>query len=70
MSYVDGSPWFTVDEAAGVLRMHPVTLRKHLSAGTITGHQFTEPKGRWRIHRDDLEAFMAPAPRRANLRSA
>ena len=59
-----GTPWMTVAQAARYMGRHPVTVRRYLEDGRMTGFQVTEPGGQWRIHRDDIDQFMrAPADR-------
>lgn len=48
--------FLTVDEAAALLQMHPVTLRNHLRKGTIPGRKIG---GEWRLSRAALEKYLS-----------
>lgn len=52
--------WFDTSQA-GYAGRHPVTVRRALEAGEFHGGQ---PKsgGRWRIHRDCLDAWVLGTP--------
>ncbi len=52
---MDVQDFLTLDEAAKMLQMHPVTVRRHLRNGTIPGRKIG---GEWRISRMGLEAFL------------
>lgn len=45
----------TIVEAAKILQMHPVTVRRHMRAGKLPGRKIG---GEWRISRDVLEQFL------------
>jgi excisionase family DNA binding protein len=55
-----GEPLLTLREAAGVLRLHPRTVRQYVRAGELEGRVIG---GRWRFRRGDLDAFYENAPR-------
>lgn len=48
--------WHSTATAAAVVGSHPSTVLKALEAGELHGAQRIK-KGRWRIHRDCLEAW-------------
>lgn len=48
--------WFNTSQAADHANNHADTIRKALEAGTLHGIQ-RKTKGRWRIHRDCLNAW-------------
>lgn len=50
--------WFTVPQAAEYAGMHPKTVRNACEAGTLRAGQRVKG-GHWRIHRDDLDAWLA-----------
>lgn len=52
------SDWMSVKPAAAHMGRHPVTVRKGLESEQLLGYQRKEPKGDWRIHRDDCGRFM------------
>jgi excisionase family DNA binding protein len=62
---VDASEqWYTVQEVADLLQLHPQTLRAWLRRGDLPG-TFLSRRAGWRIAASDLAAFMAarrPAP--------
>ncbi|MBS2939595.1 helix-turn-helix domain-containing protein [Nocardioides sp. J2M5] len=49
--------WHTTTTAAAVADRHRDTILKVVESGELHGIQ-RKPKGRWRIHRDCLEAWM------------
>lgn len=49
--------WFTTHQAAERVGCHVDTVRKACEAGELHGSQRTRPNGRWRIHRDCLDAW-------------
>lgn len=51
----------TVDEAAGVARRHPVTIRKALLNHELCGFQRTKG-GRWLVQPAQLAAYMRGEP--------
>lgn len=51
------SPWMTVDEAAAYARIDRDGLSRVLRSGELVGHRRGE-RGRWRIHRDELDAWI------------
>jgi excisionase family DNA binding protein len=54
------SPWMTTLEAAKYARCHPHTINKALRSRHLAGSQAVT-KGRWLIHRDALDAWIAKA---------
>lgn len=52
------SPWLTVAEAAGRARCHRDTVLNALRSEKLRGYQAVAPKGTWRIHEDDLDAWV------------
>jgi excisionase family DNA binding protein len=50
--------WFSTSEAADHARCHADTVRKAAEAGELHGIQ-RKAKGRWRIHRNCLDAWCA-----------
>lgn len=52
------SPWLTVDEARAYARCGRQQMYRALHTGELVGTQRKRPQGTWRIHRDDLEAWL------------
>lgn len=52
-----GSPWLTVPEAAERARTGQSELHRALAADELRGYQ-RKPGGKWRIHLDDLDAWV------------
>lgn len=48
---IDATALYTVEQAASLLSLHPVTLRKKLRCGLIPGKRRV---GRWRIRGSEL----------------
>lgn len=46
---------YTVDEVAEMLKVKPLTIRRWLNSGELTGIKFGKI---WRIKESDLEAFL------------
>ena len=59
--YLNGE--ISVEEAAQLLGKHPETIRRAVRKGTLPDGR-TNPQGRHRIRRGDLQALAAPAPAR------
>lgn len=59
------SPWMTVLEVANYARSSRSEVLAALNDGTLHGSQLRK-NGRWRIHRDDVDAWLRgePAPER------
>jgi excisionase family DNA binding protein len=55
----------TIREAAGVLRLHPRTVREYVRRGELQGRLIGR---RWRFRRKDLDAFYENAPRSWDFR--
>lgn len=53
--------WFTAPQAAEYAGCHVRTLQSALQAGELTGSQRVTG-GRWRIHRDDIDAWLRGGP--------
>lgn len=49
--------WFSTAQAAEYAGCHVQTIRKAAAAGVLNGGQ-TAVGGRWRIHKDDLDAWL------------
>lgn len=49
--------WMTSEEVAEFLRLDVVTVRRHCKAGHLKATNLKGKAG-YRIHRDDLEAFL------------
>lgn len=49
--------YYTPDEVAKSLGLHPNTVRKWLRAGRLSG---VRVGNRWRVRERDLEAFLEP----------
>ena len=54
---VNDAPWLTVREATARARIGQRELLAALADGSLRGHQ-NKPGGRWRIHRDDVDAWL------------
>jgi len=54
-----GERLLTIREAAGVLRLHPRTVREYVRRGELEGRVIG---GRWRFRRRDLDLFYENAP--------
>lgn len=53
------SPYLTTTEAAAIIRRTPDYVMRQCAAGNLRATKV----GAWRIHRDDLDAFMrGPEP--------
>ncbi|RLV56033.1 DNA-binding protein [Aeromicrobium phragmitis] len=50
--------WFNTEQAAAYSGYHVQTVRRALEAGELKGSQRTAG-GRWRIHRDALDAWLS-----------
>ena len=48
--------WFTVDEVATKMKVHPETVRKWLREGRLDGRNFGGRTG-WRVRAEEVEAF-------------
>ncbi|GGG04470.1 hypothetical protein GCM10007304_18230 [Rhodococcoides trifolii] len=55
---MSNSPWMTPQQAADYADVHINTIRHALWDGRLRGYQRTAPKGIWRIHVDDLDAWI------------
>lgn len=53
------SPWMDVAEAALYAKRHPETIRDALRAGELKGSRTGETRGKWSIHRNHLDAWIA-----------
>ena len=51
------SPWLTAAESAQYSRRSVSTINNALRDGSLRGYQ-PKKNGTWRIHRDDLDAWM------------
>lgn len=49
--------WFNTAQAAEYTGYHATTVRGALEAGELVGSQ-RKKNGRWRIHRDQLDAWL------------
>jgi excisionase family DNA binding protein len=66
------SPYLTTDEAAGIIRKTPDYIARQCAKKTLRAKKLGND---WRIHREDLDAFMraggkAPATRTRRRRAA
>lgn len=52
------TPWLTVDEARAYARCGKRQMYHALHTGELVGTQRKRPQGTWRIHRDDLDAWL------------
>lgn len=52
------SVWLSVAEAARYTKSAPDTVRRAAQREELRGVQRTAPKGRWRFHRQDLDAWV------------
>jgi excisionase family DNA binding protein len=50
--------YLTIEEAAALIKIKPATLRLWLREGRMKGYR---AGARWRIRREDLEAYLARA---------
>lgn len=67
MNSID-TPWMTVPEVAAYARSSRSDILAALACEELRGHQRVAG-GRWRIHRDDVDAWLRgepPAPRDTN----
>ena len=55
-----GERLLTLRDAAGILRLHPRTVRDYVRRGEIQGRIIG---GRWRFRSADLDGFFENAPR-------
>jgi excisionase family DNA binding protein len=49
------SDWLTIDEAAKLLKLHAVTVRRHMRQDKLPGRKIG---GEWRISREALDQFI------------
>ncbi|NKS54748.1 helix-turn-helix domain-containing protein [Rhodococcus hoagii] len=66
------SPWLTVAEVASYARCCADVVYAALQTGELKGTQRVVPRGRWTVHRDAVDRWIAgeaPTPKR-KLRSA
>lgn len=61
MNHLDERIWHTTATAAAEAARHADTVRKALEAGELHGAQ-RRKNGRWRIHRDCLQAWLFGRP--------
>lgn len=59
---METAQWLTVEEAAGIAKVHEQTIRRWLRAGTLKGHLLSRRAG-YRIQAEDLNAFMSGVPK-------
>lgn len=55
------SPWMTVQEVATYARSSKTEVMTALRDQSLRGYQNTE-RGRWRVHRDDVDAWLRKEP--------
>lgn len=63
------TPWKVLPEVQAYARMGRSEILAALNDGSLRGHQ-TKAGGRWRVHRDDIDAWLRgepPAPIRSTL---
>ena len=72
MDRYENSPWLTMKQAMAYSGYGRTTLTEALKDEELRGLQRTKPGGTWRIHIDDLDAWMdgEKPQRRRHLRSA
>jgi hypothetical protein len=58
MAEVLASPWLGTTEGAKYAKRHPKTLLRALRQGELRGFQSKKPNGTWRIHIDDIDAWV------------
>jgi excisionase family DNA binding protein len=51
------TPWLSIGEAAAYAHRSPDTISAACREGSLRGNQ-PKPKGKWLIHRDDLDAWI------------
>lgn len=51
------SPWLVVSEAASYSRNDTAVIYGALASGELVGHRRGK-RGQWRIHREDLDAWI------------
>jgi excisionase family DNA binding protein len=49
--------WFTVEQIADLLQVHPETVRSWLRSGRLKGRAFGGKTG-WRVRESELNAFL------------
>ena len=54
--------YLTPDEVATILDVHPETVRRWIRSGELAASQPAN-SGRWRVHREDLQALIATGAR-------
>lgn len=54
----DESPWMSVAQVRVYAGTGETTTYHALQTGELRGVQRTSPRGTWRIHRDDVDAWM------------
>ena len=59
-----GDDFYTVEEAAKVLKRTPGRVRQMLREGTLEGEGGGDAKGPWRVYRWSVHALRDKAPRR------
>ncbi|KJF21923.1 DNA-binding protein [Rhodococcus sp. AD45-ID] len=52
------TPWMTVKEVAAYSRRSGDAVYIALQSGELKASQSKAPKGRWNIHRDDVDAWL------------
>ena len=56
MSKLENEQLFTVKEVATFLKVHEITVRRHLESGKLKGFKLSS--NRWRISKADLEEYL------------
>lgn len=63
------SPWLDTAEAAAWSRRSPSEITRACHRGELVGHQRRD-RGRWLIHRDDLDRWIRGLSPRSDQRNA
>ncbi len=59
-----GDRWFTVEQVAEIIQVHPETVRRWLREGRLKGFALGGKSG-WRIRERDIDAFIEDAEGKA-----
>jgi excisionase family DNA binding protein len=54
---MDMDEWYTTDEVAKLLKVHPESVRRWLRTGEMRGSQLGDRTG-WRVSREEVGRFM------------
>lgn len=56
-----GSPWLFVADVVDYARVGKRDVLAALADGSLRGHQL-KPGGKWRVHRDEVDAWLRGQP--------